>query len=228
VAGIAAADGACVRVRVGDVWYGRVHLDDWERLGLQHVGQLDPGLWPGLREALARRAAYEHGLRLLAARDRSRRELARRLARQHGEAAVEDALGRLAAYLDDERFARAWVEARQRAAPVGPAALEAGLLRLGVATDLARRVVAAHCGDSAGESPQQACARAAAAWLRRGAGTADGRWRERLYAHLRRRGFGHGVVVRVLAIVGTDGGAAGIPGEAPGDDPPPLAPHPRR
>ena len=205
----------CVRVRVAGALLGRVDAEAWRALALD--GVVDAETWPTLRAALERRAAYDHGLRLLAARDRTRRELERRLAVAYGASAAAAALDRLAPYVDDERFARAWVEARQRRGPLGPAALLAGLARQGIARDLARRAVAERLttGPASGaasdaESQAEACLRAAEARIRRTGDAGAARERARLQAFLVRRGFDHAVVAAVVRSLLGEGGPADV------------------
>ena len=96
-----------------------------------------------LAEGRARRAAVDDpaavldaAARFLEVRPRSTAEVRRRLG-QSGYRAdlVEGAIDRLAdlGMLDDEAFARAWVESRDRARPRGERALRAELRRMGLA-----------------------------------------------------------------------------------------------
>ncbi len=92
----------------------------------------------------------ERALRLLAARPRSRAELARRLARgtkarpAPAPAQIEAALARLAELelIDDRAFADFWVEQRDRFRPKGSQALRGELRGQGVARDEIEAVVA--------------------------------------------------------------------------------------
>lgn len=81
----------------------------------------------------------------LAVRPRSVAETRRRL-RYHGypEELVERVVGQLVDlhYLDDEAFARAWVESRDRARPRGEAALRRELALKGVSRDVVAEVLA--------------------------------------------------------------------------------------
>ncbi len=83
--------------------------------------------------------------RFLEARPRSVAETRRRLTDAGYQAAlVDDVLVRLEelGYLDDEAFARAWVESRDRAHPRGEGALRRELALKGIATDLVAAVLA--------------------------------------------------------------------------------------
>ena len=103
----------------------------------------------------------EAAARFLEARPRSVAETRRRLLRAcYPEALVEQVVARLVevGYLDDEAFARAWVESRDRAHPRGAAALRRELATRGVASDaiaaaLARGRAAATGGAAAAGGP---------------------------------------------------------------------------
>ncbi len=183
-----------------------------------------------LAEQRARRGAVEDpatvldaAARFLEVRPRSRAEVRRRL----GEAGyradlVEEAIARLAAlgYLDDEAFARAWVESRDRARPRGERALWAELRRKGVADDVIAEVLgerdagpAGAAGATPGESPPGTAegepslsaddVAANALLARRGAAAAreadPRRRRARAYALLARNGFDPEVAGRAVA-----------------------------
>jgi regulatory protein len=97
---------------------------------------------PSLAERRERRAAVEDvaevmdaAARFLEARPRSEREVRRKLATMGYRAElIEVVAGRLTdlGYLDDEAFARAWVESRDRAKPRGEHALRRELQLKGV------------------------------------------------------------------------------------------------
>jgi regulatory protein len=78
---------------------------------------------------------YAYGLRLLTFRARSEREMRQRFQVRGAEGALVDAtIDRLQAggFIDDDAFARAWVESRRRAAPRGDRLLRGELARKGV------------------------------------------------------------------------------------------------
>jgi regulatory protein len=109
----------------------------------------------GRRESIAegrvRRGAIDDpevvlaaALRFLEARPRSATEVRRRLTEAgYREELVTGAIGRLAelGVLDDEAFARAWVESRDRARPRGARALRSELARKGIDHQLADDVL---------------------------------------------------------------------------------------
>jgi regulatory protein len=155
--------------------------------------------------------------RYLEVRPRAAGEVRRHLvAAGYPPSLVEATIVRLtdAGYLDDEAFARAWVESRDRSRPRGEAALRRELLARGVGADVVGRALAERrrggpAGDE-GRSGRQADAGAtgadeassADAWAarrlleRRGRGLlleADPRRRrQRAYALLARSGFDPG------------------------------------
>lgn len=134
--------------------------------------------------------AYHYALRLLGYRPRSRVEMERRL-RQKGfaPAAVEVALQRLIdkRYVDDEAFARYWLDQRQRNRPRGARAIGYELRQKGVDHDTINQVL-----DDVDE--------VAAAWaaierkLNRWQGLDEAAFRKKAMGFLMRRGFGYAVV----------------------------------
>jgi regulatory protein len=87
----------------------------------------------------------EAAARFLEARPRAVAEVRRRLAQAGYRAAlVETAVGRLVelGFLDDESFARAWVDSRDRAHPRGERALRLELARKGVDREVVDAVLA--------------------------------------------------------------------------------------
>jgi len=143
----------------------------------------------------------ERALKLLAVRDRSRAEMARRLRREGAsEAAISDVLAWLErlGYLDEERFAENWIRARQ--SRYGPLRLEAELREKGLEPGYVRELVARSAAD---EEALEATARdLVERRLRRGAGAArpgeDARERRRLMGFLVRRGFPESIAARAV------------------------------
>jgi regulatory protein len=167
---------------------------------------------PSLREQLEaadeRRSAYDAALNLLSYRPRAEVELRRRLARKGlSAAAVDWALERLrrAGLVNDEAFARAWLESRGG----GAAAKGSRLLR----SELRAKGVAATVIDSAAETAQptddEAAAMAAAsARSERLRGLEYAEFRRRLGGFLQRRGFGYDVANRVIRDLWQERGGA--------------------
>jgi regulatory protein len=138
-----------------------------------------------LRRADERQTALDSALRLLAYRPRSEAELRTRLARRKlPPAVVQETLDHLLerGLLDDEAFARYWVEARQESSPRGPSLLRRELLAKGVAMDTIREALAATNEDEAASRVAEKKARSLS--------NLDYRtFRRRLGQFLLRRGF---------------------------------------
>jgi regulatory protein len=156
----------------------------------------------GRRESYAerreRRAAvddpsvvFEAAARFLEARSRSVVEVRRRLtAAGYRPELVEGAIERLIeiGILDDEVFARAWVESRDRARPRGERAIKSELMQKGVDREVLDRVLEERAGD--GSVDREAARRLIAKHERSLARVVDPRQRrQRAYALLARNGF---------------------------------------
>jgi regulatory protein len=131
----------------------------------------------------------------LAVRPRSIAETKRRL-RQHGypEELVERVVDELIelGYLDDEAFARAWVESRDRAHPRGETALRRELALKGVTRDVIAEVLAGR--DQAAPTDHSADMSAAMRLLDRRRSALErqadpAKRRQKVYALLARNGF---------------------------------------
>lgn len=129
-------------------------------------------------------------LALLAGRDFSRADLARRLrGRGHSEEAVEAALERCRelGYLDDRTFARSRAAALLRRRPCGRRALLADLRRQGVPRTMGEQVVDEAIEEAGGE--RVLAAEAVGRWIDRHGAPADWAAAGRCADHLSRRGF---------------------------------------
>jgi regulatory protein len=135
-------------------------------------------------------------LRFLEARSRSEAEVRRRLTQAgYRQALVDGALARLGelGVLDDEAFARQWVESRDRARPRGASALRRELVLRGVGREVIEGAL-----DERPDSDEDAARRL----LERRAGSltrlSDPRARrQKAYALLARNGFDPGVCASV-------------------------------
>jgi regulatory protein len=106
-----------------------------ERTGIVEGMTVEPGLLESLDGADLRVTAHEAALRLLSSRPRSEKEMRTRLAMRGFEpAVVDEEIERLrrAGLLDDQKFARAWVEDRKRVSPRGRRMLRYELLGRGI------------------------------------------------------------------------------------------------
>jgi regulatory protein len=138
--------------------------------------------------------AVQRGLRLVALRPRSERELGEALSRAHVPEAVQQAaLARLreTGAADDQAFAQAWVENRQAFRPRSRLALKVELRRKGVAAD----TISAILEDVDDEGAALQAARAAG---RRLQGLPQDEFRRRLGGILARRGFDYSIVRPVV------------------------------
>ncbi len=133
----------------------------------------------------ARDTARDTAFAMLARRPCSEREIRRRLTQRRYETTLID---ELMAYLrehrliDDAEFARVWVESRNRSSPRGKRVIAAELRAHGVEQSLVAEAVAPISEVDAAYRVAEKRARSLA--------NADGRaFRDRLGAHLQRRGF---------------------------------------
>lgn len=126
------------RQRLIELSDGREYLFSEEactRVGIAEGNEATPELLQQLEASELRVNAHEAALRLLASRPRSETEMRTRLAmRGFDPAAIDDEVERLrnAGLLDDDKFARAWVEDRKRLAPRGRRMLRYELLGRGI------------------------------------------------------------------------------------------------
>jgi regulatory protein len=111
-----------------------------ERVGLKEGAEVDGEVLEALAAQEERVTAHDAALRLLDHRPRSQSEMRTRLAmRGISPATIDAEIERLdrSGLLDDESFARAWVEDRQRHAPRGRRMLRYELLGRGIDPDQA-------------------------------------------------------------------------------------------
>ncbi|HEY5639951.1 MAG TPA: RecX family transcriptional regulator [Dehalococcoidia bacterium] len=153
-----------------------------------HIGQdVDESRLAELEAAEARHTAMTSALRLLSYRPRSEREMRDALrARRIPEAIAGETLDRLRELqlLDDEAFAEAWTESRQRNSPRGRRLLLTELAQKGVEREVARQSVAAI-------DEEAAAVRAGRKRSRTLRNLKFGDFRRRLGDFLARRGFGY-------------------------------------
>lgn len=156
--------------------------------GLRPGAAIDEAQIEAIVAADRRRAALEMAAAMLARRPRSEREVRRRLTQRRFDATVVDAtVVRLRALklLDDAEFARAWTEARDRSSPRGRRLIVQELRAAGVAAPTAVEAASA-------VSEDEAAYRVAEKKLRALASCDYRAFRDKLGAHLQRRGFGWG------------------------------------
>ena len=133
-----------------------------------------------------RRGALETAAAMLARRPHSEREVRRRLAQRKFETPlIDETVTRLRELrlLDDAEFARAWTESRDRSSPRGRRLIVQELRAAGVAAPTAVEAAAAVSDEDAAYRVAEKKARALTSCDYRA-------FRDKLGAHLQRRGFG--------------------------------------
>ena len=174
------------------------HYRALERAGIR------PGVTLGsddLRDALAaarEQDAYRIAVDVLAGRDRTEAELVRLLeSREFPQPTVATVLGRLRdkGLIDDRRYAEGYVRTQSERRGLGPAALRARLVGLGVASETIDEALAAWLPEDKQREIIEKVARKRLPRLRRSQGDNA---RPRLYAFIVRRGFDHDLAMQVL------------------------------
>ncbi|MFW6334804.1 MAG: regulatory protein RecX [Desulfosalsimonas sp.] len=133
------------------------------------------------------RQAFEKSLHYLKFRPRSSQEIKRHLrGKGFSDAAVSEALNLLEyySYVNDEEFARIWIESRSRNRPRGRFALGYELMQKGVAEEIIE-------GMLAGFDEEKPAWRAVEPKLEQWAGLDPPLLRKKIHQHLKRRGFAY-------------------------------------
>lgn len=188
---VAGADGDRLRIHLEDDRVCTLPADEVQRRGLSEGDQLDPGQVEDLLRSSRRQEAMDRALHYLSYRSRSRFEVERYLGRKgYEEPIVEAVLARCEelGYLDDRRFAEAWVRDRIELKPRGIARLKAELRKKGVHGPEAGEAIRSAFRE-AGVTERDLLERAARKrWRSR---RSEDPWtlRRRLFGYLRRRGF---------------------------------------
>lgn len=170
--------------------------DACDELGVRSGDRATEELVEALEAAEQRVQAHAAALRLLSHRARSEKEMRTRLAmRGIATAVIDEEIERLqrAGLLNDEEFARAWVEDRKRLAPRGRRMLRYELLGRGIppeSVDMATRDV-----DDLGTALELARSRARGSALE-----SYDTFLNKVGGFLRRRGFDYGVISQALRI----------------------------
>lgn len=138
--------------------------------------------------------AVDTAARFLAYRPRSTQEIRQNLkSKDYSEIVVEEAIHRLMTlgYLDDEAFARFWLENRETFKPRGPMALRHELRQKGVEDAVIDRVLASM-------DTEDSAYRAAQARLSRLRGSTQQVFQQKISSFLQRRGFNYAVSREVI------------------------------
>ena len=128
-------------------------------------------------------------LRLLSYRPRSETEIRQRLSRKFPHHLVDGAIDHLKnqGLINDSAFSSFWLQSRERNRPRGASTIRWELLRMGVATETVEAALE-------GFDEEQAALRAGNKVAKRFTHGGPKDFRRKLTAHLRRRGFGSGIV----------------------------------
>lgn len=180
-----------------------VYLDDVFAFGIAALlaMRLHIGMWLSDAEieklcaADEAERAHERALNYLSYRPRSEAELQRNLLEhEFSEATVADVLSRLSSVglVDDEAFARYWVENRARFRPKGKRALVQELRQKGIASNVIERVL-----DDYDEAT--AARHVAEEQARRLSNLPPDLFRRRMWERMARRGFSSDVIRELLA-----------------------------
>ncbi len=142
--------------------------------------------------------AYDAAVRYLGPRPRSVSEIKRHLrTKRFDEAAQDKAIDQLRAqrYIDDEAFARYWVEQRARFRPKGERAIISELMQKGVARETIDVVLGEADPDSETKRARQAIRRPMTRWL----SMDDNERKRKIHQYLMSRGFSYEVIEDVIA-----------------------------
>lgn len=185
-------------VEVEGVGTFRLDAETVHTLALTEGAEIDASLADRIAEAAARQQGRAIALRLLQRRLRSRTELEAALRRRGvpktSLPAIMTDLVR-AGWIDDVRFARAWIQDRMALRPSGRRRLRAELVAHGVAPRIADEAIAAML---TADREEELILVQAKARFRRLRGLAPSVARRRLIGWLQRRGFGSGAIARAL------------------------------
>jgi regulatory protein len=141
--------------------------------------------------------AYDVAVRYLGPRARSIAEIRRHLrSKRFDDAAIDAATDKLRAqrYVDDEAFARYWVEQRDEHRPRGERAIVSELMQKGVARDVIELVLGERDPDSEVKRARDVIRRPITRWM-----SMDGNERKRkIHQFLAARGFSYDVIEQVI------------------------------
>ena len=150
------------------------------------------------RDAPAVGDAYDAAVRYLGSRPRSVLEIKRHLrTKRFDDVAQDKAIDQLRAqrYIDDEAFARYWVEQRLRFRPKGDRAMVSELMAKGVARETIDIVIGEADPNAETERARAAIRRPMTRWL----AMEDQERKRKIHQYLAARGFGYDVIEEVIA-----------------------------
>ncbi len=183
-----------------------VFIDGEFAFGLNALIAAEQGVVPGrkvteadvssLLSAEEASRATDAAVHLVAYRARTEMEIRQRLGRRgFSSGAIDSAVAKMREwnYIDDQEFARQWVDSRESHRPRSSRMIKRELTTKGIDADVAERVV-----DSAEIDDHAVALDLARKWLPRHSREDESTQRRRLTGYLQRRGFGWDVVRRVL------------------------------
>ena len=147
--------------------------------------------------------AYEAAVHYLAGRPHTVAEIHRHLRSKKFDAeTIDHAIDRLRAqrYVDDEAFARYWVEQRERFKPRGDRALRTELAQKGVSRDVIDVVLGERAPDADVEQARRALSRPLTRW----ADMPDAERKRKIHTYLAARGFDYETIEEVTRREVTD------------------------
>lgn len=140
---------------------------------------------------------YEVAVRYLASRPKSVAEIGRHLrSKRYDDDAIALAIDKLRAqrYVDDEAFARWWLEQRERFKPRGDRALRSELMQKGVSRDVVDVVLGERAPDADVEQAKRALSRPLTRW----AALPPAERKRKIQTYLATRGFSYGTIEEVM------------------------------
>ncbi len=185
------------RVEIEGAGVFTIDAEDASRLGLTDLSQVDAQTAERVARVALLRSARAAALRLLDRRPRSRAEIQAALGRRVPRGIAAAVVAGLAreGWLDDAKFAQAWIRDRIALRPMGRRRIAAELRRRGVPASIVEAQLDALLPPDREEQEAQASARRRWATMR---GLSPDAARRRLAGWLMRRGYSAGVVAGVL------------------------------
>jgi regulatory protein len=153
---------------------------------------------PPARRTSPTGTAYEAAVRYLGPRPRSVGEIRRHLrTKRFDDPAIDQALDQLRAqrYIDDEAFARYWVEQRDTHRPRGARAIVSELMQKGVAREVIDLVLGEREPDADVKRARDAIKRPITRWMT----LSEVDRKRKIHQYLAQRGFAYEVIDEVLA-----------------------------
>ncbi len=141
--------------------------------------------------------AYDAAVRFLGPRPRSVAEIQRRLrTKRFDDDAIDRAIDKLRAqgYIDDEAFARYWVEQRDTHRPRGERAIVSELMQKGISREVIDVVVRERGSDAEVERAREAIRRPLTRWLT----LSEVDRKRKIQQYLAQRGFSYDTIDEVI------------------------------